>query len=223
MSDIYLLNKPYNVLSTFTDKDGRGTLANFIDIPDIYAAGRLDYDSEGLVLLTADGDLQHRLANPKFKLPKTYWVQVEGEINDEALIHLSRGVELKDGRTRPAQARRISEPNLWPRSAPIRQRKNQPTSWLELIITEGKNRQVRRMTAAVGFPTLRLIRVAIGNWQLDQLQPGDWRREQVHLPTRISNTPRNQKTDQRVGTKPRGKGRAKTHSSHRSKGREGAD
>lgn len=182
MSAIYLLNKPYNVLSTFTDPEGRDTLANFIDIAGIYAAGRLDYDSEGLLVLTDDGALQHRLANPKFKLPKTYWVQVEGEISDAALQQLRNGVTLNDGPTRPAQARRIDSVEVWPRSAPIRQRSNIPTCWIELIISEGRNRQVRRMTAAVGYPTLRLIRVAIGPWRLAGLKPGEWRKERVHLP-----------------------------------------
>lgn len=199
MADIYLLNKPFNVLSTFTDSEGRQTLASLINIPGIYAAGRLDYDSEGLLLLTSDGELQHRLANPKFKLPKSYWVQVEGTISDDALVELSRGVDLKDGRTRPAQARRLSEPDIWQRSVPIRERKNQPTSWLELIITEGKNRQVRRMTAAVGFPTLRLIRAAIGDWRLEDLQPGQWRKQSVHLPTqsRSHSSARPRRTNQR--------------------------
>jgi len=183
MSDIYLLNKPFNVLSTFTDPEGRATLAALISVPDIYAAGRLDYDSEGLLLLTSDGELQHRLANPKFKLEKSYWVQLEGEISEEALQQLRRGVELKDGKTRPAYAERLQSPDLWQRTPPIRERKNQPTSWIELRITEGKNRQVRRMTAAVGFPTLRLVRVAIGPWRVDGLQPGQWRKEQVNLPT----------------------------------------
>lgn len=199
MADIYLLNKPFNVLSTFTDSEERETLASFIDVPDIYAAGRLDYDSEGLLLLTSDGELQHRLANPKFKLPKSYWVQVEGEIDDSALMQLSSGVDLKDGRTRPAQVQRITEPQIWDRSVPIRERKNQPTSWLELTITEGKNRQVRRMTAAVGFPTLRLIRAAIGNWRLNELQPGQWRKESVHLPAknRDSSSTRQRRPNQR--------------------------
>lgn len=182
MSEIYLLNKPFNVLSTFTDSEGRDTLASYIKIPDVYAAGRLDYDSEGLLILTQDGALQHRLANPKFKLEKSYWVQLEGEISETALQQLRRGVELKDGKTRPAYAERLTEPELWERNPPIRERKNQPTSWIELRISEGKNRQVRRMTAAVGFPTLRLVRVAIGPWRVDGLQPGEWRKEQVNLP-----------------------------------------
>ncbi len=181
MSTLYLLNKPFNVLPTFTDDQGRDTLARFIDIPKIYAAGRLDYDSEGLLVLTSDGELQHRLAHPKFKLPKTYWVQVEGAITEEALEQLRKGVELKDGLTRPAKAKDIYIDEPWPRTPPIRERKNIPTSWIELIITEGRNRQVRRMTAAVGFPTLRLIRYAVGEWSIDTLAPGEWREEEVNL------------------------------------------
>ena len=192
MSEIYLLNKPFNVLSTFTDSKGRDTLASYLEAPDVYAAGRLDYDSEGLLILTSDGALQHRLANPKFKLEKSYWVQVEGEISEAALEQLRKGVALKDGKTRPAFAQRLTQPQLWVRNPPIRERKNQPTSWIELRITEGKNRQVRRMTAAVGFPTLRLVRVAIGPWRVDGLQPGEWRKEQVNLPSeRPQNKPRN--------------------------------
>lgn len=183
MSDVYLLNKPFNVLSTFTDTQGRQTLANFINIPNIYAAGRLDFDSEGLMILTADGAIQHRLANPKFKLSKRYWVQVEGEVSDIALTQLETGISLKDGQTRPAKAKRIDAPDIWERSVPIRQRQNQPTSWIELEITEGRNRQVRRMTAATGFPTLRLIRVAIGSWSIEGLAPGEWRVEQINVPT----------------------------------------
>ena len=181
MAIIYLLNKPFNVLSTFTDNEGRATLSEYIKKPNIYAAGRLDYDSEGLLILTDEGQLQHQLANPKFKLAKTYWVQVEGEISDEALDQLRTGVTLKDGATRPAQAKRIDSPEIWDRVPPIRERKSIPTSWIELKISEGRNRQVRRMTAAVGYPTLRLIRAAIGNWSLDNLQPGEWRTETVHL------------------------------------------
>ncbi len=182
MSRILLFNKPFNVLSQFTDPQGRATLADFIQLPDIYAAGRLDYDSEGLLILTDDGALQQRLANPRFKLEKTYLVQVEGEIGPAALAQLRSGVLLNDGPTRPAKARRIEPPPLWPRTPPIRQRANQPTSWIELKISEGRNRQVRRMTAAVGHPTLRLVRQAIGPWALDQLQPGQYRITDVNLP-----------------------------------------
>lgn len=182
MPEILIFNKPYQVLTQFTDTEGRRTLSHFIKRKGVYAAGRLDYDSEGLLILTDDGQLQHQLADPKFKLEKTYWAQVEGEINDSALEQLRKGVELKDGITRPARANKLSTPAIWSRTPPIRERQNQPTSWIELKISEGKNRQVRRMTAAVGFPTLRLIRVAIGNWTLDGLKPGEFRTEQVNIP-----------------------------------------
>lgn len=170
---IVLFNKPYGVLSQFTDADGRPTLADFIDLPRIYAAGRLDFDSEGLLLLTDDGRLQHAITG----LPKRYWAQVDGRVTDDALARLRSGVLLKDGPTAPAEARRLDEldePELWPRTPPIRFRKSVPTSWLELTIREGRNRQVRRMTAAVGFPTLRLVRVAIGPYALGQLAPGSF-------------------------------------------------
>ncbi|MCX2782405.1 pseudouridine synthase [Microbulbifer thermotolerans] len=179
MSQIILFNKPYGVLSQFTDSSGRPTLADFIHRKGFYAAGRLDFDSEGLLLLTDDGALQHQISHPRQKLPKTYWVQVEGEIDNAALGELRRGVKLKDGLTAPAKARHLREPPVWPRVPPVRERKAIPTSWLELTISEGRNRQVRRMTAAVGFPTLRLIRKAIGNWQLGGLRPGEQRAEEV--------------------------------------------
>lgn len=183
MSRILLFNKPFRVLTQFTDTEGRSTLADFIKVPGVYAAGRLDFDSEGLLILTDDGRLQQQLANPAFKLPKTYCVQVDGVITDTAIQRLQNGVQLKDGPTRPARARRIDPPDwLWPRTPPVRFRREQPTSWLELTITEGRNRQVRRMTAEVGFPTLRLIRWSIGNWTLNSLPPGHWREEQVNLP-----------------------------------------
>lgn len=182
MAKLYLFNKPFNVLSQFTDKEGRATLADFINIPDIYPAGRLDYDSEGLLILTNNGELQARIADPQHKLPKTYWVQVEGLISDEAIAQLERGILLKDGLTRPAKARRIEPPDLWERSPPIRFRKDDATSWIELIIREGKNRQVRRMTAETGFPTLRLIRHSIGHWTVSKLEPGTYTCDEIHLP-----------------------------------------
>jgi len=167
------LNKPYGVLCQFTDAQGRSTLAAFVDQPDVYAAGRLDRDSEGLLLLTDDGALAHRLTDPRHKQPKTYLAQVEGEPDDPALEALRRGIGLNDGPTLPALAERVAEPDwLWPRDPPIRERRNIPTTWLRLSLREGRNRQVRRMTAAVGFPTLRLVRVRIGDYGLDGLPPG---------------------------------------------------
>jgi len=171
---LILFNKPFNVLSQFTDKDGRQTLAPYINVPKVRPAGRLDYDSEGLLLLTDDGNLQARIADPKHELPKTYWAQVEGTPTEAMLEQLRQGVQLNDGRTRPAAARLLPEPALWPREPPIRFRRHVPTAWIELTLREGRNRQVRRMTAAIGFPTLRLVRVAIGPYTLDDLQPGAW-------------------------------------------------
>lgn len=180
MARTILFNKPFGVLSQFTDKGTEGssrpTLSAFIDLPGVYAAGRLDRDSEGLMVLTDDGRLQARIADPKHKLAKTYVVQVEGTPDDASLAELRSGIQLKDGKTRPAEARVIPEPDwLWPRDPPIRVRKSIPDTWVELTLREGRNRQVRRMTAAVGHPTLRLIRYRIGDWTLDGLDQGAWR------------------------------------------------
>ena len=179
MARLILFNKPYDVLSQFTDKGSEGstrkTLSDFIDVPGVYPAGRLDKDSEGLLILTDDGRLQHRISDPKHKMPKSYWVQVEGIPDEAALEQLRNGVMLKDGMTAPADAERMDAPeNLWPRNPPIRVRKSVPDCWIKLIITEGRNRQVRRMTAAVGHPTLRLIRAGIGEWKLGKISPGEW-------------------------------------------------
>ncbi|MFN2360679.1 MAG: pseudouridine synthase [Marinobacter sp.] len=188
MATLILFNKPFRVMCQFTDESGdtngnrRATLADWIKTPDVYPAGRLDFDSEGLLLLTGDGPLQHRIASPRQKMPKTYWVQVEGEITPEALKRLSDGVELKDGKTRPAEVAPMDSPELWTRNPPVRYRESVPTSWIRMTITEGKNRQVRRMTAAVGFPTLRLVRYGIGEWTLDGLAPGEFRQLNVHAP-----------------------------------------
>ncbi|PKP90233.1 MAG: pseudouridine synthase [Alphaproteobacteria bacterium HGW-Alphaproteobacteria-16] len=173
---LILFNKPWGVLSQFTDEgSGHPTLANYIDVPDVYPAGRLDRDSEGLLLLTDDGRLQARIADPRHKMAKTYWAQVEGEPDAAALETLRRGVRLKDGMTLPAEAERMDAPDLWPRDPPVRFRKTVPDCWIALTIREGKNRQVRRMTAAVGHPTLRLVRWRVGDWTLDGVAPGTWR------------------------------------------------
>ena len=173
MSKILLFNKPFGVLSQFTSVDGRPTLANFISYAGFYAAGRLDKDSEGLMLLTDDGKLQQKISEPKFKTPKIYHVQVEGEIDQLAISKLSTGVMLKDGLSLPAVATAIIEPGIWKRDPPVRKREHIPTSWLEISIIEGRNRQVRRMTAAVGFPTLRLVRIQVGGFKLGDLEPGE--------------------------------------------------
>ncbi|QTQ33062.1 pseudouridine synthase [Aromatoleum bremense] len=184
MSRLILLNKPYGVICQFSGDGAHVTLKDFVPVPGVYPAGRLDTDSEGLLLLTDDGALQHRIADPRHKLPKTYLVQVEGEPDDAALAALRAGLDLGDFVTRPCRARRVDEPDwLWPRDPPVRFRKNVPTSWLEIVLHEGKNRQVRRMTAKAGFPTLRLIRLAIGDWSLAGLAPGQWHSEQVESPT----------------------------------------
>ena len=175
MAHLLLFNKPFRVLSQFTDGAGRATLAAHVRMAGVYAAGRLDYDSEGLLLLTDDGALQARIADPKHKLPKTYWAQVEGEPSRAALARLRAGVRLNDGATLPARADELEPPAIWERTPPVRSRKHIPTSWLALTLREGRNRQVRRMTAAVGLPTLRLIRVRIGEYELGALQPGEWR------------------------------------------------
>ncbi len=186
MSRLILFNKPYGVLSQFTDRGGdsgepagRRTLSEFIDLPGVYPAGRLDRDSEGLLLLTDDGALQARIADPRFKLPKCYLVQVEGNVAEVGLASLRQGVRLKDGPTRPAEVTRIAAPALWPRDPPVRFRKSVPDCWLSLTIREGRNRQVRRMTAAIGHPTLRLVRWSVGEWTIDGMEPGEWRELEV--------------------------------------------
>jgi 23S rRNA pseudouridine2457 synthase len=175
---LILFNKPYGMVSQFTDPigaPGRRTLSDAIDVPGVYPAGRLDLDSEGLLLLCDDGRLQSRIADPQFKMPKTYLVQVEGDPTDDQLDQLRKGVRLKDGPTRPAEVDRIAPPDLWPRDPPVRFRKTVPDNWLSLTIREGRNRQVRRMTASVGLPTLRLVRWRVGDWTLEGIAPGEWR------------------------------------------------
>ena len=181
MSTLVLFNKPFGTVCRFGAEPGRSTLADWIDLPGIYPAGRLDRESEGLLVLTDDGRLADRITHPRRKLPKTYWVQVERCPDDAALAALRQGVTLKDGPTRPAAARVLAAPDaepdgLWPREPPVRYRRNVSTQWLELVLQEGRNRQLRRMTAAVGHPTLRLVRIAVGPWRLDDLAPGHWRR-----------------------------------------------
>jgi 23S rRNA pseudouridine2457 synthase len=186
MATLLLFNKPFQVLSQFTDSSGRGTLADYIAEPDFYAAGRLDYDSEGLLLLCDDGRLQQRIADPRFKLWKTYWLQLEGLIDESALSALASGVALKDGMTRGARVKAIEPPVLWPRTPPIRERRNQPTSWIQISIREGRNRQLRRMCAHLGYPVLRLVRTSIGDWELKGLAPGQYRKDTVNLPKAVT-------------------------------------
>lgn len=217
---LVLFNKPFNVLCQFTDSEDRNTLADFIDIKEIYPAGRLDRDSEGLVLLTDSGSLQHRISDPRHKLPKTYWVQVEGQPEQDAVQQLCQGVMLKDGKTAPAKARLIEEPQLWPRNPPIRHRAKIPTRWLELTIHEGRNRQIRRMTAAIGHPTLRLVRVSVGPWSLSSLAtgehceakiPDEWRKMRAHDMDTQSDGRRRHRTPRPVSHGGRNPGRPKRH------------
>ena len=185
MTRLVLFNKPYGILTQFRMSEHGRALAEFIPVPGVYPAGRLDKDSEGLLLLTDDGRLQHQLTDPRHKLPKTYWAQVEGAPTDAALASLRDGVLLDGKPTHPAKVRALPEPALWPRDPPIRFRKAIPTAWIEIILTEGRNRQVRRMTAAVGFPTLRLVRIAVGPYTLGDLAPGKWKETTIHRINRI--------------------------------------
>lgn len=201
MAKLILVNKPYDMLPQFTDGEGRSTLADIVDVKDVYPAGRLDRDSEGLMLLTDNGRLQAEIAHPKYKKPKTYYVQVEGTPNDAAIESLRRGVELKDGMTRPADCELVAEPDwLWPRNPPIRVRKSIPDSWLKLTIREGRNRQVRRMTAAVGHPCLRLIRWQVGDWSIDGFAPGEW--DELEVPDPVDRGGADKGAERRQGAKP---------------------
>jgi 23S rRNA pseudouridine2457 synthase len=204
MAKIILFNKPFRVLSQFTSSENKETLANYLNIPHVYAAGRLDYDSEGLLLLTDNGQLQNRIAHPKHKSFKTYWVQVEGSPSQQGIAQLCKGVELKDGLTLPAKVKIIAEPNIWERHPPIRERANIETTWLEITIHEGRNRQVRRMTAHIGHPTLRLIRKSIGDWNIEGLDPGDHTVLEVPDPEPQSKRP-NKKPFKQTSSKKDGK------------------
>ncbi len=203
--EIILFNKPFMVLSQFTDAESRSTLADYIRRPGVYPAGRLDRDSEGLLLLTNSGTVQSRIADPRHKMEKTYWVQVEGVPQEEDLDRLRRGITLKDGPARPAKIKIISEPEIWPRNPPVRYRATVPDTWLEITISEGRNRQVRRMTAAIGYPTLRLVRYAIGSWTLDNLEPGQW--QAIEAPARLLKRARNPRPDKHPGQRPSRRGR----------------
>lgn len=198
MAKLILLNKPFNTLSQFTDSAGRSTLADYIDQANVYPAGRLDYDSEGLMLLTDNGALQAQLSDPRYGKNKVYWAQVEGQATVEQCLRLRRGVDLKDGPACAVDCQLLKEPRLWPRTPPIRERRNIPTSWIALTLNEGRNRQVRRMTAAIGLPTLRLVRIAVGDWSLNDLQPGESRVLTVEAPpVKSKNTSRRFKPSHR--------------------------
>lgn len=204
MAKLILLNKPYDMLPQFTDDQGRATLADVVDVKDVYPAGRLDRDSEGLMLLTDNGRLQAEISHPKYRKPKTYFAQVEGVPDEGALEQLRRGVELKDGMTRRAEAEMMKEPEwLWPRNPPIRVRKSVPDSWIRLTISEGKNRQVRRMTAAVGHPCLRLIRYQVGDWNIDGLMPGEWDELEVDAPVDRGGRDRGEERRQNAPSRPK--------------------
>jgi len=228
MATLILLNKPYNVLCQFRDGgQDTTTLADYVTTADVYPAGRLDRDSEGLVLLTDDGRVQHCISHPQHKMPKTYWVQVEGVPHDPALQQLTQGVTLHDGPCAPAQVRRMAEPAIWPRTPPIRYRAAIPTCWLELVIREGRNRQVRRMTAAVGFPTLRLIRYAVGQWNLDNLAPGKTATLNINVEDICHDagiqskqaSPHRRRRDRAAGTVSHGRGNGQRQTGDQSTGR----